>query len=931
MQSLFTVNNNVSLISLTIAPSAWVASLAVLLFFLYFYLPQLASLKALFFRVNFLDKAKGSHRKHQVGAYSTAPRDPRYREGIEEINRRNWNRNYHQHQYRDGDYDDDDDYYQQYQYQQQYYPDHDGAQGIERKELHYRQRQQKAIADKQLPALLEFFGRKKSNDSNISSDGISPTNSPKRLTKERGKEKSGGLSSFGRKIIYRTSRDSSPSPATSSTIARHVISYGPRPIFANYDSGNGGPAEEPRASRPPSRRFTGGLRALSLAPSETPRPQHPHHPHQQATPFGYPSVHSGFRSDDTESDMSDQEADGGETSHGGYSPPAWRRLGNGDRSSGFWRKANSHLNDIDPLLLNGFGGLGGGLGNGGWSREFETSPEYDSMNEDDMDQDAILQKAIRTRLPTGSLSPEKERSPEPEYARRQQLQKQAELRQQQHQRLAPVIEEDDVKIKEEPMEEDAGMVLRGLPHFRFAVRAEVHQRTEPIETAVAFLRKWLGPLTRSWSSMFLSGLVAILSYAAMRSLFQPASMSPVPDLVKVAGVARSFEPLIYYSENGIQQVGDLQATGVAVWDLGESVRSSNLTSAPIIVKELDELSESLKTLAIELTKFFANVDGDIDGILIVMDWARRELSQLQHLPSPPLSSFFDNMHNILSTLGILEDPSTSQPTRLGLLATSLFGPSTPQRTRTTLQRTFNEFLAVLEEAITNELQHSLAIFALFEAIDHQFLNLARTVVRESSLQESLHADLLSSLWTRILGAKASDIQKYERNRLLLLNVREKTVRNKGILVEHNHKLLALKASLENLRRKLVSPLVRSVNSSTLTVDEQIRGLEDVGLYLEGVRTRQKGKLMEMLYGGGYGGNGGYRAGSTLEGQQQGGGYGGYGGQYGGGYGGGQHGGGGEQREVRLVADAGGHGHHGSASGGTTRSMHEGQQHHRGEQ
>lgn len=187
--------------------------------------------------------------------------------------------------------------------------------------------------------------------------------------------------------------------------------------------------------------------------------------------------------------MSDQEADGGEASHGGYSPPAWRRLGNGDRSSGFWRKANSHLNDIDPLLLNGFGGLGGGLGNGGWSREFETSPEYDSMNEDDMDQDAILQKAIRTRLPTGSLSPEKERSPEPEYARRQQLQKQAELRQQQnHQRLAPVIEEEigDVKIKEEPMEEDAGMVLRGLPRkgpdncsfFDFFV--PFHRRPTPI-------------------------------------------------------------------------------------------------------------------------------------------------------------------------------------------------------------------------------------------------------------------------------------------------------------------------------------------------------------------------------------------------------------------------------------------------------------------
>jgi hypothetical protein len=62
-------------------------------------------------------------------------------------------------------------------------------------------------------------------------------------------------------------------------------------------------------------------------------------------------------------------------------------------------------------------------------------------------------------------------------------------------------------------------------------------------------------------------------------------------------------------------------------------------------------------------------------------------------------------------------------------------------------------------------------------------------------------------------------------------------------------LLTLKANLESLRRKLVSPLLRG-NGSTLTLEEQIRGLEEVGGYLGGVRERQRGKLMEMLYGAG---------------------------------------------------------------------------------
>lgn len=544
-------------------------------------------------------------------------------------------------------------------------------------------------------------------------------------------------------------------------------------------------------------------------------------PHQR--PFEYRSTHSGFGFSDEEPDPHDESDDNMDDtlSNGNYSPPAWRRLQNGERWYGNWRESRDMLGGVEkPRRANGHNG-------------------HSIIFQDD-----IFEAARRTRLPTGSLSPEKGLSPEPE---------------------APTEDITLVKRKSESSTEKCmdresthpGDIMASMSpdvtrdnYIRLALRADIQQRTEPIETAVNFVRDKMSTITKSWGNIIVSTFIAFLSISMVKSLFQPASPRPSPDLVKVAGIARSFEPLIYYSENGVSQVGDLQATGVAVWDLGESVRLSNMTSAPIIVKSLDELSDSLKTLAIELTKFFANVDGDIDGILIVMDWARRELTQIQAVPSPPLSTAFANIHNLLCVAGVLENPNTGTPTRLGNIATTMFGMSNPQRTRFTLQRTFTEFLSVLEEAIENELQHSLALFGLFEAIDRQFLNLARVVVRESSQQDEQHADLLSSLWTRILGPKASEVKKYERNRELLLNVREKTVRNKGILVEHNGKLLSLKANLENLRRKLVSPLVRSVNSSTLTLEEQIKGLEDVGVYLEGVRSRQKGKLMEMLYGSG---------------------------------------------------------------------------------
>ncbi|KAI0019133.1 hypothetical protein F4780DRAFT_771354 [Xylariomycetidae sp. FL0641] len=576
-------------------------------------------------------------------------------------------------------------------------------------------------------------------------------------------------------------------------------------------------------------------------------------------PFEYPRARSGFGFSEEEineleeeyaSDDNDLADDASSLSNGNFSPPAWfHNRQTGERKFGNTIESNNLLGRRPPKAGDWrFGGYGTG-GKGLQSRHI--SPAYTG----DMSPKEVFEEARRTRLPTGSLSPEKDCTPERDAADEDATL----IKTKSESTTTPGKHSADREIAERPR---SGMLASMSPeiaqdnYIRFAVRADIQHRTEPIETAINFVRSRMRLVTKSWGNMVLATLVALVSMSAIRSLFQPMAMRPSPDLVKVAAIARSFEPLIYYSENGVAQVGDLQATGVAVWDLGESVRQSNMTSAPILTRSLDELSDSLKTLAIELTKFFANVDGDIDGILIVMDWARRELGQLSPGGSgssgtsvPGLSTAFANMHGILCAAGLLEDPATGEPTRAGVVATALFGQSHAQRTRATLQRTFSEFLAVLEEAIESELQHSLALFALFEAVDRQFLNLARTVVRETSAQEEAHASFLSNLWTRMLGPKASEVKKYERNRELLKDVREKTVREKGILVEHNGRLLGLKANLESLRRKLVSPLVRSVNSSTLSLEEQIRGLEDVGGYLEGVRKRQKGKLLEMLYGG----------------------------------------------------------------------------------
>ena len=331
----------------------------------------------------------------------------------------------------------------------------------------------------------------------------------------------------------------------------------------------------------------------------------------------------------------------------------------------------------------------------------------------------------------------------------------------------------------------------------------------------------------------------MLYWLCANLLSTPAS-GPVPDLIKVAGLAKSFEPVIYYSESGHQQIGELQDTGVAVWDLGESVRNTNMTSAPTIVRQLEDLAEHLQGLSIELTSFFAGLDADVDAILLVMEWASRELTAISQTPQGALSSVWSNTHNLLTRMGVISGDSH--------LVKDIMGQTVQQQTRATLERTFNEFLNVMEESINNELQYSLKLFHFFEDIDKQFLNLHRTVIREQDQQERIENDFLSSLWTRVVGINNSKLRKYEKNKDLLQSVRDRTVRNKHILVEHNHRLRQMKSSLEKLRQRLVSPLVRNTNSSTLSVEEQIKGLEGTYNQLKATREVQKSKKMALIYG-----------------------------------------------------------------------------------
>jgi hypothetical protein len=229
-----------------------------------------------------------------------------------------------------------------------------------------------------------------------------------------------------------------------------------------------------------------------------------------------------------------------------------------------------------------------------------------------------------------------------------------------------------------------------------------------------------------------------------------------------------------------------------------------------------------------------------------MQWAKRRLEAIEPVAGGSVGSAIDNIHGTLNRLGLLET-SAGTPTVIGRVTYSILGQTPLQRNLATLQSAFNEFLTVLEESVNNQLQHSLALFALFESIDRGFQNLHRIVLRENNSQDREEAEMLSSLWTRVLGARATEVRKFERNKQLLSSLRNQTLQNKQTLKDHNNKLLQMKNTLDLMRRKISSHIVRSNVSTAPPVDEQIQGLHETWESLKGIREQQKRKTLNMLH------------------------------------------------------------------------------------
>jgi hypothetical protein len=234
------------------------------------------------------------------------------------------------------------------------------------------------------------------------------------------------------------------------------------------------------------------------------------------------------------------------------------------------------------------------------------------------------------------------------------------------------------------------------------------------------------------------------------------------------------------------------------------------------------------------------------SILLSMEWTKRELQAIQRPKIGMLDTVVENIHGALNKVGALEQNGT--PTALGRVVTDVLGHTTLQRSKDTLQRTFDYLLGVLEENIANELTRADVLFQLFESVDRQFHNLHRSVAREEDSLSTKKDEFLASLWRMSITNKMR-IKKYEKNLKLLKDVRASTLVNKSELKSHIQIIHSVKDQLDKARRNLVSPLIRRAQSNSFGLEQQVSDLAGTYGFLKDVRDVQKRRVMEQLWGG----------------------------------------------------------------------------------
>ncbi|KAI0325453.1 hypothetical protein GY45DRAFT_1330264 [Cubamyces sp. BRFM 1775] len=244
-----------------------------------------------------------------------------------------------------------------------------------------------------------------------------------------------------------------------------------------------------------------------------------------------------------------------------------------------------------------------------------------------------------------------------------------------------------------------------------------------------------------------------------------------PKLVEIQ--SSSFEQLLDGSVGGSGLSLEIKKAEMASKDLITLVRYSELKSKDHLAEALNEFVEDAKRTGKGLQKLTSKINGAVDNIMAVNDYALRTIESAQNEPKSLLRAVWPF-------------------------------PSAPSRSRDVVVQAFRDSMDVHATEMRRLVLELAVSEANLERLDTHLVALHELCTRENITLSAAREDLLSELWT-LLGGNRKRLRGMDFNLELLRELGEYRKRAAAHVAAAKQTLQAMSEDMEDLRERVAAP------------------------------------------------------------------------------------------------------------------------------
>ncbi|PWW75053.1 hypothetical protein C7212DRAFT_205809, partial [Tuber magnatum] len=312
---------------------------------------------------------------------------------------------------------------------------------------------------------------------------------------------------------------------------------------------------------------------------------------------------------------------------------------------------------------------------------------------------------------------------------------------------------------------------------------------------------------------------------------EDGSRIPQTDFPKLINLQASFEDILENSAGGSSMALDLKNSEVAVRDLSMLVRVSKLVNRDELSERLDDFVQTAKQTSRGLTRFGSRVNGVVDNLLAMDEFAIRSLENAQ-----------------LSSTTTDSPPSISSAvSRIVLAPLHFIAPRNPQMTESSILKTFLQASTTMDTSIQRLILEAELVLRDLDDLENRLSTIQDMASREDSLIQEKHQEVLAEPWS-FLGGNRRKLANFASHRSLLANIATYRSRALAHVSASLIRLQQMQSDLEDLMLRDAQGEGETVGEIPLEVHvESIRkGVERLNRGRERLKGRENDHVRRLL-------------------------------------------------------------------------------------